>query len=124
MVDRTVIRCSIPDCPWGYKIKSFDEMDDCYEAYRFHCIEGHGVDARPSVPPKLVPVRNTPTHTFYVTPPACRRGGLQPLPAVFLLSPVLAGGGFAFPFSQRYFPKSADGPAKYASCRNERRSLM
>jgi hypothetical protein len=36
MADPTVIRCSVPDCAWGY---------DCYEAYRFHCIEGHGADA-------------------------------------------------------------------------------
>jgi hypothetical protein len=43
--EQTVIRFSVPDCPWGYKIKSFDEMDDCYEEYRFHCIEGHGVAA-------------------------------------------------------------------------------
>jgi hypothetical protein len=45
MDDRTVIRCSVPDCPWGYKIKSFDEMDECYESYRLHCIKEHRVDA-------------------------------------------------------------------------------
>jgi hypothetical protein len=45
MADPTVIRCSIPDCAWGYKIKSFDEMGDCYEAYRLHCTGEHGVDA-------------------------------------------------------------------------------
>ena len=41
----TVIRCSIPDCEWGFQIADFSRMDQCYREYGRHCIQTHGADA-------------------------------------------------------------------------------
>ena len=43
MDPRSAIRCSVPDCDWGFEISDFKRMNDCYEAYRAHCIEMHGI---------------------------------------------------------------------------------
>ena len=45
MAHLTIIRCSVPDCDWGFEISNSDRMDDCYRAYERHCIEMHGGDS-------------------------------------------------------------------------------
>ncbi len=41
----TIIRCSVPDCDWGFEITDFGRMDQCYRTYGQHCIKMHGADA-------------------------------------------------------------------------------
>jgi hypothetical protein len=41
----TIIRCSVPDCEWGFEASDSSRMDKCYEAYSRHCFEMHGADA-------------------------------------------------------------------------------
>jgi hypothetical protein len=40
-----IIRCSVPDCDWGFELSNSDRMEQCYEAYRLHCVEMHGIRA-------------------------------------------------------------------------------
>jgi hypothetical protein len=44
MSEPTIIRCSIPDCDWGFEASDFSRMDRCYRAYSLQCIEMHGAD--------------------------------------------------------------------------------
>ncbi len=34
-----IIRCSVPDCDWGFETTDSGRMDQCYEAYKRHCVE-------------------------------------------------------------------------------------
>jgi hypothetical protein len=43
MDHRSLIRCSFPNCDWGFKIANFAEVNKCYEALRLHCITVHGL---------------------------------------------------------------------------------
>lgn len=43
MEHRSLIRCAVPGCDWGFKIKNTEEMGNCYEAFRLHCIQVHGL---------------------------------------------------------------------------------
>jgi hypothetical protein len=45
MPDPIIIRCSVPDCDWGFEATDSGQMDQCYRAYEQHCIEMHGADA-------------------------------------------------------------------------------
>jgi hypothetical protein len=40
---RSLIRCAVPDCEWGFKIAKFAEVNKCYEDFRLHCITVHGL---------------------------------------------------------------------------------
>jgi hypothetical protein len=43
MDHRSLIRCSFPNCDWGFKIAKFAEVNKCYEAFQLHCIQVHGL---------------------------------------------------------------------------------
>jgi hypothetical protein len=43
MDKRSLIRCAVPKCDWGFKIKDTEEMAKCYEAFRLHCMQVHGL---------------------------------------------------------------------------------
>jgi hypothetical protein len=43
MDHRSLIRCAVPDCEWGFKSSDAAEMDNCYESFRLHCIAIHGL---------------------------------------------------------------------------------
>ncbi len=43
MDHRSLIRCAVPDCEWGFKTQDTGEMDECYESFRLHCIAIHGL---------------------------------------------------------------------------------
>jgi hypothetical protein len=45
MPDPVIIRCSVPDCDWGFEATDSSRMDRCYEAYSQHCVEMHGADS-------------------------------------------------------------------------------
>jgi hypothetical protein len=40
------IVCSGPDCGWGWPLRELSEspIRKCYEEFRQHCIETHGLD--------------------------------------------------------------------------------
>lgn len=40
-----IIRCSVPDCDWGFEASDSSRMDQCYRAYAQHCREMHGADS-------------------------------------------------------------------------------
>jgi hypothetical protein len=43
MDHRSTIRCSFPNCDWGFKIANFAEVNKCYQAFHLHCITVHGL---------------------------------------------------------------------------------
>ena len=46
MPDPIIVRCSVPDCDWGFDATDSGRMEQCYRAYAQHCAEMHGVDAK------------------------------------------------------------------------------
>ena len=44
MPQTAIIRCSVPDCDWGFEASDSSMMDQCYRAYAQHCREMHGVE--------------------------------------------------------------------------------
>jgi hypothetical protein len=40
---RSLIRCSVPKCSWGYLVSNFDQLEDCYTEYMGHCVRLHGL---------------------------------------------------------------------------------
>jgi hypothetical protein len=38
------IRCSVPDCEWGYQLSDSSQLDKCYEDFRKHCVALHQLD--------------------------------------------------------------------------------
>jgi len=43
MTAHKLIRCDVPACSWGFKIKDTGEMDKGYGTFRLHCITVHGL---------------------------------------------------------------------------------
>jgi hypothetical protein len=41
----TIIRCSVPDCDWGFEASDSSRMEQCYRAYEQDCVEMHHADA-------------------------------------------------------------------------------
>jgi hypothetical protein len=37
----STVRCSAPDCDWGFEIQDITELDLCYLAFQCHCIDLH-----------------------------------------------------------------------------------
>lgn len=48
----THLRCGTPDCDWGTPIGPAgpEQWERCYEAFRVHCIEWHGLDSDDTEP--------------------------------------------------------------------------
>ena len=40
---RSLIRCSISECRWGYLVTNFDQLEDCYTEYLSHCVRLQGL---------------------------------------------------------------------------------
>jgi hypothetical protein len=40
-----IIRCSVPDCEWGFEASDSSRVEQCYRAYSQHYKEMHGADA-------------------------------------------------------------------------------
>jgi hypothetical protein len=44
MADPIIIRCSVPDCDWGFEATDSGRMEQCYRAYQQYCIKTHHPD--------------------------------------------------------------------------------
>jgi len=44
MQQSKLVRCAITDCLWAFKFMSLNEIYDCYEAFRRHCVDMHELD--------------------------------------------------------------------------------
>jgi hypothetical protein len=44
MPDPVIIRCSVPDCDWGFDATDSNRMDECYRAFSQHWEEMHGAE--------------------------------------------------------------------------------
>ena len=43
MAAHNIIRCTVPACGWGFKIKDTGETAKAYGTFRLHCISVHGL---------------------------------------------------------------------------------
>jgi len=45
MTKNSIVRCSVPDCDWGFILSHNLDISDSYEPFRLHCINQHGLGA-------------------------------------------------------------------------------
>jgi hypothetical protein len=53
MTKNSIVRCSVPDCDWGFILSHNLDISDSYEPFRLHCINQHGLGADDTEPDSL-----------------------------------------------------------------------